>query len=331
MSIIGEHIKLTVFGESHGPAIGMVLDGIPTGVALDMAYIQRELSRRAPGNAMLHSARKEPDVPEFLSGLVEGKTTGAPISAIIYNLDARPEEYNTHLLRPGHADLAAYYKFNGACDMRGGGPFSGRLTAVFVLAGAICKQILSAKNIQITAKLVQAGTVTGEGREAEMHAAIARAKEEGDSLGSVVSCEATGVPGGVGGLLFSGMESRIAAMLYAIPGVKGVEFGAGFAFGAMRGSEANDPICLREERIVTETNHSGGINGGITNGMPLVVRVAFRPTPTIARAQRTVDIAAMQEVELQSKGRHDACIGPRALPVVEACLAFCILDAMQSP
>ena len=329
MNTFGERIKVTIFGESHGPALGMVLDGIRAGITLDMAAIASDLARRAPSGATIHTARKETDLPEFLSGLLNGVTTGAPICAIIRNQNIRPQDYEKNHLRPSHADFAAHCKFSGLHDYRGGGHFSGRLTAAFVLAGAICKQALEMQGIAIEAQVVQVGEIKGDRLTADMEAEILRAKAAGDSVGSVVECVARSVPAGVGGLLFGGMESRIAAMLYAVPGVKGVEFGAGFSLASMRGSESNDPFRLTDGKIVTSTNHAGGINGGITNGMTVVVRAAFRPTSSISLLQRTVDLATMQETELTIQGRHDPCLAPRALPVVEACVAFCLLDAMK--
>lgn len=329
MNTFGENIRITVFGESHGPGVGMVLDGIPAGVEIDEALIMTDLARRAPGGSELSTPRKESDEPVFMSGLFEGRTTGAPICAIIRNSDSRSADYTPDIPRPGHADLTAQIKYRGFADYRGGGHFSGRLTAGFVTAGAICKQILAGRGVSIEAKIVQVGQYKGDDLDFAMKKEILDARSAGDSVGAAVKCTATGIPAGVGGLMFGGMESRIAAMLYAIPGVKGVEFGAGFEFASMRGSAANDPIRMEEGRIFTETNHSGGINGGITNGMPLTVRVALRPTPSIGKEQKTVDLIKMENTTTRIRGRHDPCLAPRALPVVEACLAFCILDAIR--
>ena len=329
MNTFGEKLRLTIFGESHGAGIGMVLDGLPAGFAIDFAAVERELARRAPGSSELTTPRKETDTPEYLSGLMDGHTTGAPVCAVIRSRDTRSGDYTPHLPRPSHADLVAQIKYGGHSDYRGGGPFSGRLTAPVVLAGAICRQILAARGVEITGAVVRVGAAAGTELDFGMKKEILDARAVGDSVGGVVSCTATGVPAGLGGLYFGGMESRIAAMLYAIPGCKGVEFGAGFAIAAMRGSEANDPIRIQDGRVYTETNHAGGINGGLTNGMPLVVRAAFRPTPSIGREQRTVDLRSMENTTLRVKGRHDPCIVPRALPVVESCVAFCLLDAME--
>lgn len=329
MNTFGENIKITIFGESHGPGIGMVLDGIPPGLELDTDFIRKELSRRAPGNSELSTPRKEADEPVFFSGVFEGKTTGAPICAIIRNSDSHSSDYSPGFPRPSHADLSSQIKYRGFADYRGGGHFSGRLTAVMVAAGAICKQLLSARGIEVAAHIAQIGPHRGSELDFNMRKEILDARSAGDSVGSVVECVATGVPAGVGGLMFGGMESRIAAMVYAVPGVKGLEFGAGFELAAMRGSVANDPIRISPDgKIYTETNNSGGINGGITNGMPLTLRVALRPTPSISREQKTIDLAEMKNCTTRIKGRHDPCLAPRALPVIEGCVAFCLLDAM---
>ena len=329
MNTFGENIRITIFGESHGPGIGMVLDGIAAGIELDEKFIQTELARRAPGVSELSTPRKEADEPVFMSGLFHGKTTGAPICAIIRNNDSHSSDYTPDIPRPAHADLTAQIKYGGFADYRGGGHFSGRLTAVMVTAGAICKQILAEKGISVVAQIVQVGPHTNDELDFSMRKEILDARSAGDSVGSVVKCVATGIPAGVGGLMFGGMESRIATMLYAVPGVKGLEFGAGFALAAMRGSAANDPIRINDGRIYTETNHAGGINGGITNGMPLTLRVALRPTPSISKEQKTVNLSKMENLDYRGKGRHDPCLAPRALPVIEACVAFCVLDAMS--
>lgn len=330
MNTFGERLRLTLFGESHGEAIGMVLDGFPPGVTIDLDFVRQRLALRAPGSSELSSARKEPDEPVFLSGLLEGRSTGAPICAIIKNTDARPADYQFEKPRPGHADLTAQVKFKGFSDLRGGGPFSGRLTAAMTLAGALCLMELSKREIFIESDILRIGTAqhTAPDFDFAMRREILDARASGDSVGGIVECRAKGLPAGLGGLFFGGMESRLAAALFSIPGVKGVEFGAGFEIAKMRGSEANDPICLEEGRLFTETNHAGGLNGGLTNGMPLVLRCAFRPTPSIGREQRTVDLSAMENARLRIAGRHDPCIVPRAVPVVESLVAFCLLDAL---
>ncbi len=329
MNTFGENLKLTIFGESHGESIGMVLDGFPAGESIDLDYVREQLARRAPGTSELSTPRVEADEPMFISGLLNGYTTGAPLCAIIKNTNTKSSDYHPEKPRPGHADLTAQIKYNGFSDYRGGGPFSGRLTAAMVIAGAICKQALLRRNAITEASIVRVGSVESTQHDFDfaMRKEILDARASGDSVGGVIECTATGLPAGLGGLMFGGMESRIASALYAIPGIKGVEFGAGFDIGKMRGSEANDPIRLVDGRIFTETNNAGGINGGITNGMPLVVRCAIRPTPSISREQKTVDLIKQENTTLRVVGRHDPCIVPRAVPVVESMVAFCIMDA----
>jgi len=333
MNTFGENIKLTLFGESHGEAIGMVLDGFPAGENIDIDGVREQLSRRAPGKSELSTPRTEADEPVFLSGILNGHSTGAPICAIIKNTDTKSSDYHPEKPRPGHADLTAQIKYKGCSDFRGGGPFSGRLTAAMVVAGAICRQALARRNIEVDAEILRIGTVNFSDPDFDfaMRKEILDARASGDSVGGIIECVGTGVPAGMGGLMFGGMESRIAAALYAIPGVKGVEFGVGFNIAEMRGSQANDPIRLEDGRIFTETNNSGGINGGITNGMPLVVRCAFRPTPSISREQKTVDLLKHENTSVRILGRHDPCIVPRAVPVVESMVAFCLMDAICDP
>ena len=326
----GENIKLSIFGGSHTEAIGVVLDNLPPNKKIDMEKIRVQMARRAPGKDKTATTRLEADEPQVLSGLFNGVTTGAPLAAIIANTNTRSKDYSDLKIhpRPGHADYTASVRYDGANDIRGGGHFSGRLTACLVFAGAVCRQILERRGITITANAVRVGQATGRELNFDMKRAILDARSAGDSVGSELECIVTGVPAGVGGLLFGGMESRIAGMLYAIPGVKGVEFGRGFALAEMRGSEANDPIRLKNGHITMASNNAGGINGGITNGMPLVVRMALRPTPSIACEQPSVDLATMEETPLRINGRHDPCLAPRAIPVMEAALACCVLDAM---
>ncbi len=330
MNTFGENLKLTIFGESHGEAVGMVLDGFPAGESIDIDFMKEELKRRAPGMSELSTPRTEPDEPIIISGIADGHSTGAPICAIIRNTNTRSSDYHPEKPRPGHADLTAQIKYKGFADYRGGGTFSGRLTAAMVMAGALCKQTLGRRDISIEARIVRIGSAEASRPDFDfaLRKEILDARASGDSVGGVIECAATGLPAGLGGLMFGGMESRIAAALYAIPGVKGVEFGAGFEIAKMRGSEANDPIRLEDGRLFTETNNSGGINGGLTNGMPVVVRCAFRPTPSIAREQRTVDLSKMENTTLRISGRHDPCIVPRAVPVVESMIAFCVMDAL---
>ncbi|MCL2747945.1 MAG: chorismate synthase [Oscillospiraceae bacterium] len=338
MNTWGNKLKLSIFGESHGPAVGIVIDGLPPGGPLDMDAVQAEMRRRAPGRDDTATARREGDMVEILSGLHDGRTTGAPLCAIVRNHDVRSGDYDAKL-RPGHADWTALLKYKGFADRRGGGHFSGRLTAPLVFAGALAGQFLSRQGVRIKARMVRVGQTEDPDL---MRGEILAAKADGDSVGGIVEAVATGVPGGLGDPFFASLESVAASLLFSIPAVKGVEFGDGFALAAMRGSQANDELCVEDVvdvegephvegsveggRIRARTNHNGGILGGITNGEPVVVRVAIKPTPSIARPQRSVDASTMGEVEITIKGRHDPCIVPRAVPVVEAALALSLLD-----
>ena len=328
MNTYGEYLKVTIFGESHGAGIGVVIDGLPAGEAIDLEAVRVQMARRAPGGSELATQRRETDEPEILSGLYNGVTTGSPLAAVVRNRDARSKDYHPEIARPSHADYTAAVRFGGHMDLRGSGPFSGRLTACMVFAGAICRQVLKRRGVTLAANAVRVGGATGTELNDAMKQEILAARAEGDSVGSVLECVAEGIPAGVGGLMFGGMESRIAQILYAIPGVKGVEFGLGFGLAELRGSAANDPFRLADGSVVCETNHAGGVNGGITNGMPLVVRMALRPTPSIAREQRTVDLSRMEETTLRVSGRHDPCLAVRAIPVMEAAVAVAVLDAM---
>lgn len=336
MNTFGETLKVTIFGESHGEATGMVLDGLPAGEEIDLDRLRADLKRRAPGQSETSTPRREEDEPELISGVLNGHSTGAPICGIIRNTDVRSSDYHPETPRPGHADLTARIKYKGMSDFRGGGPFSGRLTVAMVMAGGICRQSLERRGVKVSARIIRIGRATesagGEETEGELPFAFKKeildARSTGDSVGGEIECIVHGAPAGLGGLLFGGMESRIAAALYAIPGVKGVEFGAGFDIAKLRGSAANDPIRIEDGRVFTTTNNAGGINGGLTNGMPLVVRCAFRPTPSISREQMTVDLLKLENTTLRVTGRHDPCIVPRAVPVVESMVAFCVLDAM---
>ena len=310
-STYGEHLKLSIFGQSHSPAIGMCLDGIPAGLSVDLEKLQAFLNRRAPGQNDYSTPRKEADAPEFLSGIVNGHTCGAPISAVIYNHNTRSKDYSNLLdtPRPGHADYTAQVKYKGFQDVAGGGHFSGRLTAPLCIAGGLCKQWLEAMGITIAAKIDSIGGVADEpldptcpelsriGKDfpvvnpaagEAMRQRIAEARAQKDSVGGVISCYVTGLPAGWGDPMFGGMESRIAGIVYGIPAVKGLEFGAGFQVADMTGSENNDAFVIAQGKIQTTTNHSGGILGGITNAMPLTFRAAFKPTPSIARQQQSV-------------------------------------------
>jgi chorismate synthase len=324
-------MKYTIFGESHGPAIGVVLEGVPAGLELDMGQISAELARRAPGKTAAATARSEADQPEILSGVFQGRTTGAPLCAVIRNTDTRSSDYEElrYKPRPSHADYAASVKYRGNADWRGGGHFSGRLTAPLVFAGAVAKQILAAEGVTVSAVISELGGVKDPtGEEAEK--IILAAKADLDSVGGAVRCTITGVPAGCGGPDFGeNIEGELARAMFAIPAVKGVEFGAGFGFASMRGSGANDPFRVENGRVVTSTNNSGGVNGGIANGMPIVFTAALRPTPSIGREQDTVDLRTMENTTLTVKGRHDPCIVPRALPVIEAAAALTMVDIIH--
>lgn len=326
-STYGENIRLAVFGQSHAPAVGVTIDGIPAGEVVDFERLRAFLARRMPGQGELTTSRREQDEPEFLSGLVNGVTCGAPVTAIIRNTDVRPQDYGAikNIPRPGHADYTAWVKYGDARDCAGGGQFSGRLTAPLCIAGGICLQILERQGISVHARAVGIG---GEREKAGMEAAILAAKADGDSVGGVVECVIDGVQAGVGGPMFGGLESRIAQIVFGIPAVKGVEFGAGFAAARLRGSANNDAFALENGRVVTKTNHCGGILGGIATGMPILFRAAFKPTPSIAKEQESIDLTTLQSAALHMSGRYDPCIVPRALPVVEAAAAIAVYDAI---
>lgn len=321
-------LVLSLFGESHGPAIGVTLDGLPAGETIDLDALQTFLNRRAPGHSPQSTPRREGDVPEFLSGVKHGKTTGAPLTAIIRNANTRSGDYDTlrDVPRPGHADYTAHIKYGGHHDHTGGGHFSGRLTAPLCIAGGICLQILERRGIGIGAEIVSIGGVTGT--QADLMAEIDRARDAQDSVGGVIGCRATGLPPGLGAPMFDGMENRIAGLVFGIPAVKGIEFGAGFEAANQRGSVHNDPFYFDNGTVRTRTNHHGGILGGITSGMPLTFRVAIKPTPSIAVAQESVNLTTCEPATLSVQGRHDPCIVPRAVPCVEAAAAIAVCDAM---
>ena len=335
-----------IFGESHGPVIGVTVEGVPAGLELDLEQVQKELDRRRPGKDPTATARKESDTVEVLSGLFEGKTTGAPLTMIIRNSDQHSGDYDAlrYTPRPSHGDYAGFIKSKGCQDHRGGGHFSGRLTAPLVAAGAVAKQILAQKGVTVgahissiysicdasledTAELAgvaeKAFPVLDDAKGEEMRQAILEAKEELDSVGGAIECAVTGLPAGLGAPDFGcNVEGIFSQYLFAVPAVKGVDFGAGVAFSLMRGSEANDPFVVEDGKVVTKTNHAGGINGGITNGMPVTFEVTIRPTPSIALPQESVDLRTGEEIEIEIKGRHDPCIVPRAVPVIEAAAAL---------
>lgn len=324
-------MKHTIFGESHGSAIGVVLEGVPAGLALDMALIAGEMARRAPGNSPLSTARREADVPQILSGVFEGKTTGDPLCAVIANTDTRSGDYaalSAHP-RPGHADYTGFVRAGGCNDYRGGGHFSGRLTAPLVFAGAVARQILAERGIAVSARISNIAGV-GNPTEAEVESAILDAKRDGDSVGGCICCALSGLPAGLGGPDYgANVEGIFARQLFAVPAVKAVSFGAGFGFAAMRGSVANDPFYMDGETVKTRTNHSGGVNGGITNGMDVVFEVCLRPTPSIAKEQDTVDLEQKTDAKLTVLGRHDPCIVVRALPVIEAAAALAACELLE--
>ena len=354
----GEKIRVSVFGQSHAEAVGMVADGLPSGFRVDMEKLQAFMKRRAPGQGKHTTARKEADAPEFLSGIVDGVTCGAPVCAAISNRDTRSRDYEAfrQVPRPSHSDWPAMIKYGPAYDIRGGGPFSGRLTAPLCIAGGIALQMLEAEGVHIGAHILRIGETAGDEafdpvsvgeedfrrilengfpmREKEAWEAclreIERAAGEKDSVGGVIECAAAGMPAGVGGPLFEGLESALAAALFAIPAVRGVEFGAGFAAAEMRGSRHNDGYILQDGAVRPETNRAGGIVGGMTTGMPIISRTAFKPTPSIGKPQRSVNLKEMKETEISIQGRHDPCVVPRAVPVVEAVTALVLLDRLMS-
>ena len=347
MSSYGENLRITIFGQSHSPAIGVTVEGIPAGERIDTAELARFLARRAPGRNEWSTPRREADAPEFLSGLKDSVTCGAPLAAIIRNADTRSQDYAAlaDTPRPGHADYTAQVKYGGAQDSAGGGHFSGRLTAPLCIAGGICIQLLAREGITVISRIAAIADVEDEGalcastaekpfptvsneRGEAMRAAIAAAKADGDSVGGVIECAVLGLPAGLGGPLFGGLEGRISAAVFGIPAVKGIEFGAGFAAARMRGSENNDCFETSSGRVVTKSNNCGGILGGISDGMPLVFRAAVKPTPSIAAEQLTLNMKTMEETALHVPGRHDPCVVPRAVPCVEAAAAIAVYDAL---
>jgi len=355
-SSYGKNIKMTIFGQSHSKAIGMTLEGIPGGKKIDLEKLYSFLSRRAPGKNAFSTPRKEADKPEFLSGMVGDTTCGTPITAVIMNTNTRSQDYDIlkDTPRPGHADYTGYIKYGESRDYAGGGHFSGRLTAPLCIAGGIILQLLEEIGIKIYAHIASIGDIKDdadflqvvqdntsfsmEGKEfpvvsdesgRKMMEYIAEKKAEGDSVGGIIECVILGVPAGVGDPMFDGIENRIAQAIFGIPAVKGIEFGNGFEAAGLTGSRNNDAFCIKDGNIETETNNCGGILGGITNGMPIVFRAAFKPTPSIAKEQKSVRLDTMEETTLVVPGRHDPCIVPRAVPVVEAAAAIAIYDALR--
>lgn len=348
----GSAVSLTIFGESHGAAIGAVLDGIAAGIPVDEARIAASMDRRRARGDGLSTSRTEPDEVRFLSGVVQGHTTGTPIALTIQNTNTRSGDYakTADLLRPGHADYTAYAKYEGFQDARGGGHFSGRITAAVVAAGALCEQVLEHLGIRVYTHIAQCGGVADAplsscagllpepqpgrfalldpAKELPMQEAIRAAGAAGDSVGGILETVVTGVPAGVGEPFFDSVESQLAHLCFSIPACKGVEFGDGFRLAAMRGSQANDPFAMQEGRIVTATNRNGGVNGGIANGMPILLRTVLKPTPSIYTQQQTVDYRNKRNATLQIHGRHDPCIVPRAAVVQNTLVAFGMLDLL---
>ena len=353
-NIYGKNIRISIFGQSHSPAVGVSIDGLPAGFEIDPGELRAFMRRRMPGMDAHSTKRREPDEPEFLSGLVNNTTCGAPLTAIIRNTDARPSDYDDlrDVPRPSHADYTAYIKYGEARDVNGGGAFSGRLTAPLCVAGGICLQLLKRENIYIAAHIARIGNAADRAfdpvdagsdgfavlktadfpvLDAEagkrMLSAIEDARRAGDSVGGIIECAAAGLPAGMGDPMFDGIENRLAAALFAVPAVKGIEFGNGFAAAGLTGSENNDAFVMRGDAVGTGTNNHGGVLGGITSGMPLILRAAFKPTPSISMEQRSVSLSRREEVRLSITGRHDPCIVPRAVPCVEAAAAVALYDA----
>lgn len=352
-SIWGENIKISIFGESHGAAVGVVVDGLPPGIKLDIDDINFEMNRRKPGQDAFTTPRKESDEVEIVSGFFNGYTTGTPLCGIIRNTDKRSRDYEEikNIMRPGHADYTGRVLYKGFGDYRGGGHFSGRLTAPVVFAGAIAYQYLKNNGITIGTHILKIGKasdtymdpvkideeklkkiretrfpVIDESALAKMKKEIEDAKKERDSVGGLLETAVLNLPAGLGAPIFRSVESKIASFVFSIPGVKGVEFGTGFKLSEMKGSEANDSFFIENNQVKTKTNHSGGINGGITNGMPILFRTAVRPTSSIGRLQKTIDADKMSGTELTVHGRHDPCIAVRAVPVIDAAAAIVIMD-----
>ena len=353
-NLIGNRFRVLIYGQSHAPSIGAVIEGLPAGFAPDWDAVRAFMARRAPGGNAMSTARKEADLPEILSGLNErGETCGAPLAMRIVNGDARSQDYAKlrDVPRPGHADYPAYVKFSGANDIRGGGQFSGRLTAPLCFAGALAMQLLAREGVRVRAHIaqiedvcdapidfahpdldaIQSGelAVVDSAAGERMREAILAAKSDCDSVGGVIECFATGLPAGLGDPMFDGVENRLARAVWGVPAVRGVEFGAGFAAASMRGSAHNDAYRAQDDRIVTETNRHGGVLGGITTGMPIVMRAAIKPTPSIAREQESVSLSRNENETLAVRGRHDPCIVPRAVPCIEAAVAVVLYDLLS--
>lgn len=349
----GNNIKLSVFGESHSRGIGGVIDDLPAGIEFDEGMIREMLARRATGISKIATARKEPDIPEILSGVFNGRTTGTPLGFVIYNSDQHSNDYSNiaENARPAHADYSGFVRYGGFNDYRGGGHFSGRLTAPLVFAGAVATSYIEKKGIYVAVRIKSIMDIEDEGADLEslsyeqaraikakpfptlsdergkaMYDRAMEAKNDLDSVGGVIECSIIGFPAGYGDPIFGAFESELSRLLFSVPAVKGVEFGAGFGITKMTGSTANDEFYMEDGKVCTRTNNNGGINGGITNGMPITFRVAVKPTPSISRPQNTVNFKNNTDTELVIKGRHDACIALRAAVVIESCAALCAMD-----
>lgn len=355
--IWGSNLKFSIFGESHGVGIGLTIDGLPSGFSIDLEKIYAEMERRAPGKNNLSTSRKEGDKVEILSGLFEGKTTGTPLCGIIRNSDKKSKDYSKlkTLMRPGHADYTGNIKYNGFNDYRGGGHFSGRITAPLVFGGAICKQILESHGIKIVSHIKSIGNIEDESfnpvnineslieelpkmelplinknLDSDMRKEILSAKSEGDSVGGIIECAVLNLDAGIGDPFFDSVESTLAHLLFSVPAVKGVEFGEGFNITKLKGSEANDEFYYDEKgKVKTRSNNNGGILGGITNGMPVIFRVAIKPTASILKKQNTINIDKKINEELNIEGRHDPCIVQRAVPVIESVAAIGMLELLK--
>lgn len=354
-SLFNGGISVSIFGESHGKGIGVILDNLPAGEEIDLDRIAEFMARRAPRKDGTSTMRSEKDIPEILSGLYNGKTTGTPLCAVIMNSDQHSGDYSniSHIARPAHADYTGYLRYNGANDPRGGGHFSGRITAPLVFAGAVCAQMLEQRGITTGAHIVsikdikderfdpmnvtavqleavkkRSFPVLSDDAEAKMREVINSARESLDSVGGVVECAAVGFPAGIGSPMMDGLENIISRLVFAIPAVKGIEFGNGFGCTELFGSENNDEFAIKDGEVATLTNNHGGILGGISSGMPIIFRVAFKPTPSIARPQKSVDFKTLIDEELIIKGRHDPCVVHRAVPCVEAALNIALVSAL---
>lgn len=355
-SVIGDKIKLSIFGESHGEAIGCVIDGLPAGIKIDMNAVYKDMQRRAPGKDKTATPRLEKDIPHILSGMLDNVTTGAPLAVVIENTNTKSGDYSNLMTvpRPSHSDYPAYVKYGGNNDIRGGGHFSGRLTAPLVFAGSVAKQILSKMGVTIGAHIKQIGSVCDavsdlnktdkflldalssstfslidETKEQAMRDEIEKARLSLDSVGGIIECFAVGLPVGLGGNMFDTVEGKLASILFGVPAVKGVEFGIGFGFADKRASEVNDQYEIKNGRVATLSNNNGGVLGGMTDGAPLSVSVAIKPTPSIAKKQKSVNLLTMENAELEIHGRHDPCIVVRAVPVIECAVALGLLDLMM--